>query len=284
MQKLSLVAGSTGELNYTPTEPDDVTTITVELYDENNVAVPTTVLTEGADDVWRCTVEHSDIPVASIGEEWSGAFIVELLIDGDVQYRRKPFTIDIVADIGATTLTVATNTYVTYNEAVDYMQARLGTSAWDDAAPTYQESALLMAARRIDALPLRGVKYDDENQTMQFPRYIWGQGEQMYSEEHERYSSMYKMIGWFGDGVVPQSVKDAQCEEALAILAADAASSTTDRETLQAQGVTSVKIGDFSETYGGGGASTAFSKTNQLRSIDAMALLRPYILGAVAVS
>jgi hypothetical protein len=281
MQKLTLVAGSTGELSYTPENPADVTNVAVELYDADGVAVETTTLTNGLDDVWRCFIAHDDIPVSAIGEEWSGAFIVTLVIDGEAQYRRKPFTVDILDDANtALTVTVGTNSYVTLDEADAYMANRVGMAAWDDANAYERSAALLMAARRVDSLRFRGIKYDEE-QTMQFPRVMWGQGQTRYSEEHERYSAMSNVAGWIGDDVVPQAVKDAQCEEALAIVAT--ADEDVDRISMQAQGVTAVRIGEFSESYGNVSGSS-LSSSAIIRSSDALSFLKPWLAGTVRIA
>jgi hypothetical protein len=277
MQKLTLVAGSTGELSYTPENPDDVTDVTVELYDAAGAAVATTTLTEGVDDVWRCWVAHDDIPITAIDAEWSGAFVVALLIDGEVQYRRKPFTVDILADLESLAVTVGTNSYVTLAEAETYMASRIGTAAWDDANQSERTAALLMATRRIESMRFRGIKYL-ETQTMEFPRVMWGQGQTRYSEEHERYSEMSKLAGWMGDDEVPQSVKDAQCEEALAIVST--AGDEIDRISMQSQGVTAVRIGEFYEKYGNATGSS-LSSTALIRSADTMSFLKPWIAGTV---
>ncbi len=98
------------------------------------------------------------------------------------------------------------------------------------------------ATRRIDALPLRGTKYEYD-QDLQFPRIIDGVivGDEDYN------------------AVVPDQVERACLEEAIAILAAG---SSGGRQALQAQGVASYQIpGILSETFrAGAGSETLLSQ------------------------
>lgn len=135
--------------------------------------------------------------------------------------------------------------YVTLEEANTYFESRLHAEAWTNASDADKQKALEMATRAIDRTPVKGVKtsYD---QTNQFPRYP--------------------------DMEVPQTVKDACCEEALAILERG----NSQRRKLQAEGVTSVSIGGLSETY-------AVGSGRGLLSQEAKELLRPWLLGAVRI-
>jgi hypothetical protein len=177
---------------------------------------------------------------------------------------------------------VGVNSYVDTDDCDTYMASRLGASAWDDASLADKNAALIMAWRAIDGLSLRGRKFT-EDQVLEFPRLNWTTGGQtsVYSEEHERYSPMSKLAGYYGEEEVPQRVMDAQCEEALSLLAS-VSDTSSDRVLLQAQGVRSVRIGDFSETYAGTGTSPGRGG-GRLRSIEAIALMRPYIAGTAAV-
>ena len=51
-----------------------------------------------------------------------------------------------------------------------------------------------------------------------------------------------------GSPYIPQEVKNAQCEQALFIL--NYLEERSKRESLQASGVISFRLGDFAETYG----------------------------------
>lgn len=136
--------------------------------------------------------------------------------------------------------------YVTLEEANTYFASRLHAEAWTSATDTDKQKALDMATRAIDRTPVKGVKatYDQVNQ---FPRYP--------------------------DTEVPQAVKDACCEEALALLERG----NSQRRKLQAEGVTSVSIGGLSETY-------AVGSGRGLLSQEAKELLRPWLLGAVRIA
>jgi len=87
--------------------------------------------------------------------------------------------------------TVAGDAYITIAEAQDFMNSRLDAEPWDDSTVTNQSKALVMATRAIDTLNYEGDMYDDD-QTLQFPRGT--------------------------DTTVPQDIKDACAEEALALL------------------------------------------------------------------
>lgn len=126
------------------------------------------------------------------------------------------------------------------------------------------------ATRTIDALPLRGRKYQrDGTQARQFPR------------EYQT------PAGWWpdtnesdGSVEVPQDVIDACCEEAIAIY--DRESTSTDRKTrsdLIRQGVTHVTYSTTSETYAVGTAD----RMKGLESKRAYDLLAKYILRSAPI-
>jgi len=82
--------------------------------------------------------------------------------------------------------------YATIAEAQAYFDGRLNTDAWDDETDTTtRNKALTMATTLIDRLNFRGEKADD-SQELQFPR--------------------------GNDTVVPQDIKNACAEIALALL------------------------------------------------------------------
>lgn len=135
--------------------------------------------------------------------------------------------------------------YITLAEATTYYASRLHTGSWDDASDADKQKALDMATRAIDRMPIVGVKTGDD-QANAFPRYP--------------------------DEDVPQAVKDACCEEALALLERG----NSQRRKLQAEGVVSMSIGGLSETY-------AVGSGRGLLSQEAKELLRPWLLGAVNI-
>lgn len=140
---------------------------------------------------------------------------------------------------------MAVTAYVTVEEAATYFASRLHSEAWTSAADADKQKALVMATRAIDRQILRGRK-TDAGQDRAFPRYP--------------------------DTAVPQAVKDATCEEALALLDRG----DNQRRKLQAEGVVSMSIGSLSETY-------AIGSGEGLLSQEAKELLRPWLLGAVNI-
>ena len=162
----------------------------------------------------------------------------------------------------------SSNTYVTLVEAGAYFGERLHAGAWSSASDADKEKALYMACRHIEGCrirvhrrpygypgaPAEGLPYDPlapylQIQALSFPR------------RKDRNSA--------GAWIIPQAVKDAQCEEALAVLARGAEQER--RRALQAAGVTGFSVDGLSETYGAGAAH------HTLESADARALLAAYM-------
>jgi len=84
-----------------------------------------------------------------------------------------------------------TTAYLTIPEAQTYFDGRLNADCWDDAVDAERTKALLQATRAIDRLNFRG-ELASSGQALQFPR-----GD---------------------DSVVPDDIKCACAEEALALL------------------------------------------------------------------
>jgi hypothetical protein len=138
--------------------------------------------------------------------------------------------------------------YVTLEEAQAYFSARLFSDAWANAADPDKIKALEMATRAIDRQPIAGRKTDPA-QALAFPRYP--------------------------DIEVPQAVKDACCEEALALLERG----NSQRRKLQQEGVTVFSIGGpsgLNEQYRPGAGRGLLSQ-------EARELLRPWLAGSVAI-
>ena len=131
--------------------------------------------------------------------------------------------------------------YVSFAEANEYFSNRLHADAWAEASDADKEKALAMAAKAIDRQPLRGRKMDP-SQALAFPRYP--------------------------DTEVPEAVKEACCEEALAMLERG----NSQRRKLQQEGVQSFSLGNMSETYITGAGKGLLSQ-------EAKELLRPWLLG-----
>lgn len=135
--------------------------------------------------------------------------------------------------------------YCTTEEANEYFAERLHAESWGQADDSTKDKALKQATRTIDRQPLRGRKTDPE-QELAFPRYP--------------------------DTEVPEAVKEACCEEALAILE----SGNSQRRKLQQEGVQSFSLGNMSETFAAGAGKGLLSQ-------EAKELLRPWLLGGVMI-
>lgn len=145
-----------------------------------------------------------------------------------------------------TTITVGENSYIDIEEADEYFAGRLHAEAWTGADSETKEKALKQATRQIDRQPLRGRKTNPE-QELAFPRYP--------------------------DTEIPGAVKDACCEEALALLE----SGNSQRRKLQQEGVQSFSLGNMSETYAAGAGKGLLSQ-------EAKELLQPWLLGGVFIT
>lgn len=158
----------------------------------------------------------------------------------------------------ASAIIVGTNSYISTADASTYFSGRLGADAWDAASTGDKEKALIQACRAIERQALKGWKYD-QTQTLAFPRTMFGIGPAWGT--------------FFVSNVptVPQVVKDAQCEEALALLQYK----DSPRIEAQRQNVASISLGVGSESYTG--------RTRNMLSYDAQVLMRSYLAGAVMV-
>jgi len=152
--------------------------------------------------------------------------------------------------------------YVTLVEAATYFATCLYTEKWAAATPNEKTAALTMAQREIDVLPLIGTKAVN-TQLNQFPR-AYVVRTDAFNMTSPTVFSTYGTV----DLIIPQAVRDATCEEALAILKYG----DSERVRLQEQGVTSASRGDLNETY---------APRHGLISPAARELLRPWVQGVV---
>lgn len=153
--------------------------------------------------------------------------------------------------------TPVTDSYiVTIELAEAYFADDPRATAWLLLSDALKAWYLQRATKAIDALPLRGRKFDrDGTQDRQFPR---------------EYRDGYDQNELSGEAEVPQAVEDACCEEALAIYS----QGTSGRIALQEQGVQSFSIGGkLSETFRPGASNIHYG----LKSADAYRLLAKYI-------
>lgn len=133
--------------------------------------------------------------------------------------------------------------YVTLVEAQTYFDGRLGTDAWDSATDIDRTKALTMATKAINTLNFQGEKTDPV-QTNQFPR--------------------------DGDTVVPQEIKDATCEVALALLDGKTVEEEYERNRISSERYSTVGV-----TYNG--AIPQEYIINGIMSITAWMLLKPFM-------
>ena len=145
-----------------------------------------------------------------------------------------------------TTITVGENSYIDIAGANEYFAGRLHAEVWEQADESTKEKALRQATKTIDRQLLRGRKTNPE-QELAFPRHP--------------------------DTEIPAAVKEACCEEALAMLERG----NSQRRRLQQEGVQSFTLGNMSESYAAGAGKGLLSQ-------EAKELLRPWLLGAVNVT
>ena len=136
--------------------------------------------------------------------------------------------------------------YCTIEYADEYFKNRLHAESWGQADESTKEKALKQATKAIDWQLLKGRKATDE-QELAFPRHP--------------------------DTEVPEAVKEACCEEALALLE----KGNSQRRKLQQEGVQSFTLGNMSESYAAGAAKGLLSQ-------EAKELLQPWLLGAVNIT
>ena len=168
----------------------------------------------------------------------------------------------------AVNLIVDTNSYIDVIAAQSYFDNRLYSDAWNNALQDDQARALIMASQKIDRLPIRGVKANYQ-QTMQFPRAL--ETDYRYWQYMSLTIDAHFYGYWFVEPAVTDNVKNAVCEEALALL-----KGIPKRVELQRQGVKSFNIGGMSENYGNG-------KNMLLLSQEAREFMEPYF-GSVSLA
>lgn len=132
--------------------------------------------------------------------------------------------------------------YATIAEANTYFSGRLNTDAWDSANASNRTKALTMATRAIDMLNFQGERTDD-TLSSQFPR--------------------------GGDTVVPQEIKDATCEIALALL-----NENNPEDLAVDSNVLSERYSTIGVTYGG---QEQEAYVNGIPSVTAWRLLKPFL-------
>lgn len=141
------------------------------------------------------------------------------------------------------------NSYLSLEEADELIEDVDIGGKWLGLTKGERTQCLILAAVHIDSLVLSSRKHSFE-QPLQFPR---GRNTE-----------------------VPRAVLLAQALEALTL----SDTQSMQREALREQGVTSIKLGNTSESYSDISASNQNSKLN---SKIAMSLMRPYLLGSAVM-
>lgn len=115
----------------------------------------------------------------------------------------------------ATSGHASANSFVTMTEAEAYFDARLTADRWNATTESDKIRALIEATREISALPYQGSR-STSTQALSWPREYAPDPDVSLSDLTDDYP-------YYPDTEVPQRVKDAQCEYALAFLVAKAA-------------------------------------------------------------
>jgi hypothetical protein len=135
------------------------------------------------------------------------------------------------------------NCYITLSDANLYFGSTLRNAPWVQHPDGDRERALVQATQRIEQLggtppdpdsPERplfdGSPYAPDVQVLHFPR----------TQDKNDAGSL----------IIPHSLRDAVCEQALWLLEGFANADLVDRQRLRDQGVKSISMDGFAETYG----------------------------------
>lgn len=109
------------------------------------------------------------------------------------------------------------NSYATLAEAESFFDARLNSSAWLTANEDNQTRALLMAAQRLDVETWRGNRFTS-TQRMAWPRFGVPKVDPVVSGYYGFPAYGLNYVDQYPTDQIPQSLKDAQCELAIAYL------------------------------------------------------------------
>ena len=178
-----------------------------------------------------------------------------------------------------TELVVGTNSYVTNEEASEYVKAYYPTehpmySLWFSLSEKDQNIALIKSTLNLEQLSYVGVKTSTD-QVLSFPRYT--------------------KLGQRTTPIVPPEVKAAQVENALYISDPDSYSKESIEDeafyrNLRSWGITNYKIGNVSETLGAGTNSPAsasvsggINASSLLPSPFAQSLIAKFLVKGVSI-
>jgi hypothetical protein len=153
-------------------------------------------------------------------------------------------------------IVVGQNSYITLTEANNYFTDKLYADGWNSATTVTKEIALKEACKRMNRLAFKGEKTDNV-QLLAFPRVM-------------PVLNRIGVIGFNSDTGIPEAVKSAQCEEALALIV----HGNSARTKAQEQNVIRVNFGSVSEEY---------RAARKLLSGEALELLKPFLAGVVSI-
>jgi hypothetical protein len=170
-------------------------------------------------------------------------------------------------------ITVGTDTYISLADANTYVTNNYASTealrvSWAALSDSDKESYLRKACKKLDRQILIGQKALT-TQTLQFPR-AW---KTPYFYNQNIPSTVYYQGDYTVESAVANEVKYAQVEEALSLIGG-----TSDRVTMQREGVKSFSLGSLSETFDGSKKSA-----QELTSDEAREFLKFYILGCVEI-
>lgn len=118
------------------------------------------------------------------------------------------------------------NTYLTLAEAETYFEGRLHVEVWDSSTEDNKNRSLVMASKRISQEAFFGDRQND-TQKLSFPRV-----------------GLSYLDGVYLDGIIPEQIKEAQCELALHLLQTDMSKPSVDTSNIK-----SVKVGSIGVDY-----------------------------------
>jgi len=156
-----------------------------------------------------------------------------------------------LATLDATVGGASSNTFATQSECDNYDDSRPASSGneWSGAASAVKDEALLWAAKLMESLFAWTGYRVDSTQALTWPRSgMWDRNDNAIATT-----------------VIPQELKDAQCEYARLLIASDLAADSD----IEKQKIRSLKAGPVSLEFGSGVSGA------EARVPDAVALLLP---------
>lgn len=170
-------------------------------------------------------------------------------------------------------LTVGVDTYVTVEEATEYISSMYPSTderltAWAGLSENDQEVYLRRACAALSELPYRGVTFQ-ASQPLPFPRFFGTDYVMAYRELIAPEAYIYPELQ-----EVPANIKNAQIEEAFELACP---SNDTQKHAIITGAVQSYSIGHFSEHYD---LAQPGSLAESLKSGKARKLVISYLGGA----